>query len=116
MCGSAGFVVACFRWGCVESCGGSDLHVWASVFCDCGIIAWSLDLFGVVCVPGLGGVCVCCGLECMLWPLFGRGQLDVLVVLCCDASRSGGCGVGLCCVCGVPGLIRLVWCRRLCFE
>lgn len=34
----------------------------------------------------------------------------------CDACRFGGYGVGQGCMCGVPGLISVVFGGRLCFE
>jgi len=42
--------------------------------------------------------------------------IRVCHVLCCDASRFCGCVVGQSCVYGVPFLILVVWCERLCFE
>jgi len=40
----------------------------------------------------------------------------VSVVLCCDESRFGGCDVSQGCVCDVPGMIRALWCWKLCFD
>jgi len=40
----------------------------------------------------------------------------VSVLLCCDVFFPVGVGIFQGCVCGVPGLVMVVWFGRLCFE
>lgn len=59
---------------------------------------------------------------CMVWFVMGTvASLWVMASVCiscvvCDACRFGGYGVGQGCMCGVPGLISVVFGGRLCFE
>jgi len=80
---SVGFVVTCLRWVvlsmvvahfcvcvCVYGCCRSCVYVLGSVF-----------VLGVMCVSGLGVVCVHCGFECVMWPMCGCGHLGVSCVV-----------------------------------
>lgn len=93
VCGfSMGFLVACLMDGCMECCGDSDLCVRVDVLCGHGFMAQVLFLCCVICDSVLGVVCVQCGMELCCALCEGEG-ICVLVVLCCDTSMFGGCGV-----------------------
>lgn len=64
--GGCSFCVCVCVYGCCRSC----VYVLGSVF-----------VLGVMCVSGLGVVCVHCGFECVMWPMCGCGHLGVSCVV-----------------------------------